>query len=160
MSAGLARLGWIGRLASWLDRLFDRRPSVSTAPVATAKPHVFQALLFRPTGEPHQTPRFSDLVDQARARMLASRLRSVAAQNVRCSLAPKRRKIEAPGGKAIPKKAPRVLKSYRRQAPIETVSARARILKLTSLRPKNVIDLVRDLKAWRSEQQQTSRRAA
>lgn len=159
MSAEVARLGWIGRLAGWLGRLFDRRPSVSNSSAEPAKPHVFQALLFRPTGETLR-PNFAELVDRARARMLSSRLKSVAAQNVPRSLAPKRRKIEAPRGKAIPKKAPRVLKSYRRQAPIETVSARARILKLTSLRPKNVIDLVRDLKAWRSEQQQTSRQAA
>jgi len=109
-------------------------------------------LLFRPRiggRTPVSAVELARNIDRAQSHVLAARLRSVAVQNVPSSLVQKRRSTCAPAGKAIPKQVPRVLKTYRKSAQQPVLSARLRILKLTTLRPANVKELTRVLAEMR-----------
>ncbi|MFA5948885.1 MAG: hypothetical protein WC807_01235 [Hyphomicrobium sp.] len=137
--------GILGRLLGWIAAAFGasarsmlQQPDVDKVPT----------LLFRPRtgGRPSvSTLELARNIDRARSHVLAARLRSVAVQNVPSALVRKRRSTCAPAGKVIPKQVPRVLKSYRKSAQPPVLSARHRILKLTTLRSANVKELTRVL---------------
>lgn len=73
--------------------------------------------------------------------VLAARLKSIAAQNVPKSRRGPRRKAAPPAGKAIPKKAARVLKRYKQEAVSPVATTLRRAVSQPPLRPGNVVAL-------------------
>lgn len=152
-AAPVSRPGFFRVVLGWFADVFAVRSSEPSQKAAEAAAHV--SVLFRPwsAGASYRTSRsqLSANIDNARARLLSARLKSVAVENVQSGRAPKRRPSTAPRGKSIPVSQPKVLKRYRTSAQPPVLSARLRILKLTTLRPTNVIELTRALKAMRRD---------
>ena len=95
--------------------------------------------------------RLATRIDAARQRELPHQLRAVASENVPVALRPGLRRQLPPEGRAMRKRMPPVVKRYRRTAHPPIISPRLRILKLTTLRPQNVIELTRALRGIAEE---------
>lgn len=149
----------IKRFMGWLAGAIGFASGASSQDKPTAVP----ILVFRP-----RAPSWSGLSDaelaksvkEAGSRRFAARLRSVAVENCPSALAAKRGKTTPPAGKPIPKKVPRVLKSYRRSAPPRIISARQRSVDVTNAWRANVIELSKSLKLMRGTTVAPAARAA
>jgi hypothetical protein len=155
--------GLFGRIVSWLKAPFraghDRSCELGTLP------YMFPATLFLP--REHAVAKLRAACNEnlntspmkPAARMLAARLATIAKQNVPKRLLGKRAGRCAPAGKAIPKRALRVLKSYRRLHKPVLLAGEMRVLR-QSRRCAEVFDIRRDAIERRSETPPRFRRAA
>jgi hypothetical protein len=115
MPVGVKRPGLLTRLIKWVTSAFQAGPP----PVHASKPAGELPALFIPrlaadraALTPSPLASVIDFAATLKTYALAARLRSVATQNVRCSLKGRGRRRAAAAGKPIPKPAPRVLKRY------------------------------------------------
>jgi hypothetical protein len=155
--------GLFGRIVAWLKAPFraghDRSRALGTLPF------MFPATLFLPR-EPAVVKlraacneNQNTIAIKPAARMFAARLATIAKQNVPKRLLGKRAGCCAPAGKAIPKRGPRVLKSYRRLHKPLQLAGEMRVLR-QSRRCAEVFDIRRDRIQQRSETSPRFRRAA
>lgn len=112
MWGGMAASGWVGRALAWLSQLVSDVPAAARSSSLTVLP-----LLFAPRPPDPHAPLAREKGVHARPAVatfaFAARLKSVAAQNVPKSLKAARRAVVPPAGKHVPKRQPRVLKSYK-----------------------------------------------
>jgi hypothetical protein len=155
--------GLFGRLLAWLKAPFraghDRSCALGTLSLT------FPATLFLPRESAVVKLRAACNENQntsaikPAARMFAARLATIAKQNVPKLLIGKRAGRCAPAGKAIPKRGPRVLKSYRRSHKPLQLAGEMRVLRQRT-RCAEVFDIRRDPIERRSETSPRFRRAA
>ncbi|WP_439542098.1 hypothetical protein [Hyphomicrobium sp.] len=116
MPIGAQKPGVLARLIEWVRAAFQGAQAFVAAPASAGDlPSLFipriaaaRAALVVPVA----LAPVMDFAATLRTFALAARLRSVAMQNVRCSLKGRRRRRTATAGKPIPKPTPRVLKRY------------------------------------------------
>jgi hypothetical protein len=115
MPIGAPRPGMLARFIQWVKTAFQGAKTFVAAPIAAGDlPSLFAPRLaaVRAAWAPVSLASATDFATNLRTFALAARLRSVATQNVRCSLKGPRRRAGWGGGKPLPKPVPRVLKRY------------------------------------------------
>lgn len=115
MPIGAPRPGMLARLIEWVKTAFQGAQTFVAAPIAAGDlPSLFAPRLaaVRAALAPVSLAPVTDFAATLKTFALAARLRSVAKQNVRCSLKGPRRRLAGTAGKPLPKPAPRVLKRY------------------------------------------------
>lgn len=138
--AASAMPGIIARVVGWIVKAFSGAAAGRSVP----NPALMLPTLFLARAPSRQAPADGaarPAVSATCDRGFAARLRSVSAQNVPKSRKGPRRKLTPPGGKAIPKKAPRLLKRYKPSGGTLLAAARSRMARLPSLPLANVVHL-------------------
>lgn len=116
MPIGAQKPGVLARLIEWVRAAFQGAQALVAAPSSAGDlPSLFVPRIAAARAAlviPVSLAPVMDFAATLRTFALAARLRSVATQNVRCSLKGRRRRRTAAAGKPIPKPVPRVLKRY------------------------------------------------
>lgn len=117
MPFGVQRPGLLARLVQWVRTAFQAAQTHAPTTKAVGDlPSLFMPRVAAvPTPVSLAAASLAPVLDFAatlKTFALAARLRSVATQNVRCSLKGRRSRRAAAAGKPIPKPVPRVLKRY------------------------------------------------
>ena len=115
MPIGAPRPWLLARLIQWVKSAFQGAQTYVVAPIAAGElPSLFAPRFTTvcAAGMPVSLAPVADFAATLRTFVLAARLRSVAKQNVRCSLKGPRKRRAGAAGKPLPKPAPRVLKRY------------------------------------------------